>query len=124
MKEDIKNKWVKALESGEYRQGTGYLHKKDNFCCLGVLCDLAAKEGVVVPEPGTDGVITYVSAEISLDSSYEVLPEAVQIWSGLQTENPILKIEGRSNNSLAEFNDEGKSFKEIAELIKEYIYEG
>lgn len=45
--------WVKALRSGEYKQGYGYLHYKrggkDKFCCLGVLCDLAVKNGVIEP---------------------------------------------------------------------------
>ena len=37
--------WVKALESGEYKQGHQLLNKDNEFCCLGVLCDLAAKDG-------------------------------------------------------------------------------
>lgn len=32
------DKWLTALRSGEYRQGTGELCKKDGaYCCLGVL---------------------------------------------------------------------------------------
>ena len=37
MNENAK-KWVKALRSGEFEQGTGYLRKGDKFCCLGVAC--------------------------------------------------------------------------------------
>ena len=34
----IKAKWVKALRSGRYPQGTGKLgNKAEGFCCLGVL---------------------------------------------------------------------------------------
>ena len=40
MNKDIKQKWVKALRSGEYKQGSRFLHYEDKFCCLGVLCDL------------------------------------------------------------------------------------
>lgn len=42
MKKSIADKWVKALRSGDYKQGTYRLHnKKDNtYCCLGVLCDV------------------------------------------------------------------------------------
>ncbi len=40
----LQKKWIHALESGEYKQGTGRLCKKvddsKQFCCLGVLCDL------------------------------------------------------------------------------------
>ena len=39
---DIKQKWVAALRSGDYKQGRGYLRTIDNeYCSLGVLCDLS-----------------------------------------------------------------------------------
>lgn len=46
MKQDIKDKWVAALRSGNYKQGTGELRKvKDDgctyHCCLGVLAEVA-----------------------------------------------------------------------------------
>lgn len=52
LKPEIKARWLKALRSGEYEQGVGRLHYRDEdgpdrFCCMGVLCDLAATEGVV-----------------------------------------------------------------------------
>lgn len=35
-------KWIEALESGKYGQGTGLLRSQgDRFCCLGVACDIA-----------------------------------------------------------------------------------
>jgi len=45
---EIKNEWIKALESGEYTQGFGALVKnkeisisgKTEHCCLGVLGDI------------------------------------------------------------------------------------
>ena len=41
MNKEVKQAWIKALRSGEYEQGTGYLRSEDNkFCCLGVLCDI------------------------------------------------------------------------------------
>ena len=41
-------KWVKALNSGEFKQGQMRLYdpEKNSYCCLGVLCDLALVEGV------------------------------------------------------------------------------
>ncbi len=44
MKRSIARKWAKALESGEYKQAKGQLRKGDAMCCLGVLCNLHAKE--------------------------------------------------------------------------------
>ncbi len=40
MNPEIKAKWIEALESGRYKKGKGYLRKEDEFCCLGVLCDI------------------------------------------------------------------------------------
>ncbi len=42
-------KWIKALESGKYRQAQGLLRKTDEsrgdaFCCLGVACDIVKKD--------------------------------------------------------------------------------
>lgn len=44
---DIKKKWVEALRSGRYKQGSGRLvtvrglgSEEDHFCCLGVLCEI------------------------------------------------------------------------------------
>ena len=38
----VLGKWAKALRSGKYAQGRGTLRNGDNFCCLGVLCDIVA----------------------------------------------------------------------------------
>lgn len=50
MNKRIKRKWIKALRSGEYVQGYARLcipgKDFDSFCCLGVLTDLAVREGV------------------------------------------------------------------------------
>lgn len=47
-KENVKliRKWVRALRSGKYKQGRGALRPvADQFCCLGVLCDVVAPNG-------------------------------------------------------------------------------
>lgn len=40
MKRSIREKWLNALRSGEYKQGHENLRRDDTYCCLGVLCDL------------------------------------------------------------------------------------
>lgn len=36
------SQWISALRSGKYKQGAGALrNSKDEFCCLGVACDIA-----------------------------------------------------------------------------------
>lgn len=53
MNEEWKNKWVKALRSGEYKRTTGTLRSQKlngkgeeycAYCCLGVLTDVVLKE--------------------------------------------------------------------------------
>jgi len=45
MRKIIAKKWIKALRSGKYKQGKGYLKQftsknEPRHCCLGVLCEL------------------------------------------------------------------------------------
>lgn len=49
MKKNIKKQWLAALNSGKYKQGQEELLCIDEdgdkyYCCLGVLCNLWAKE--------------------------------------------------------------------------------
>ena len=42
MEAQLRNKWLKALRSGEYEQCEGQLHiQDDGYCCLGVLARCA-----------------------------------------------------------------------------------
>lgn len=43
MKQELKDKWIAALRSGEYQQGRAQLYDEATgaFCCLGVLCKVA-----------------------------------------------------------------------------------
>jgi hypothetical protein len=48
MNKEIKNKWVVALRSGEYKQGKHLLRSTGNrYCCFGVLCDVLGQEWVL-----------------------------------------------------------------------------
>ena len=38
---EAQERWVVALESGEYDQTRGRLRDEDGFCCIGVACDLS-----------------------------------------------------------------------------------
>lgn len=55
LREDVKAEWVAALRSGEWVQGRGRLKSlarddvgdvAEAYCCLGVLCEHAARAGV------------------------------------------------------------------------------
>lgn len=112
MNQGIKKRWVQALRSGEYEQGQGGLHSTDGkFCCLGVLCDLAAREGVVEPSPPRGGWIGY-SGRTGL------LPWPVSNWAGLTSADPVVR-EGSRHMLLSGLNDTGLyDFDEIADIIE------
>src|SRR5580692_6183029 len=79
-KQKVQRKWVRALRSGKYQQGRSKLHNLENqFCCLGVLCDLAVKAGVI-STPLVDSSVGSYSYE---DAAY-YLPVAVRTWSGVR----------------------------------------
>ncbi|WP_086846945.1 hypothetical protein [Amycolatopsis kentuckyensis] len=111
MNPGIKRRWVEALRSGDYRQGTGQLSRDDKFCCLGVLCDVAVKSGVTVSTKTDDRSTGY-------DNSFVFLPPRVQEWAGLPENDPNIAV---ANTWLSSLNDDGASFAEIADLIDEHL---
>lgn len=52
MDRDLRDRWIAALESGEYKKGSGLLRRTgldggpDTFCCLGVLCEIGGADPV------------------------------------------------------------------------------
>lgn len=48
--QELKDKWLKALRSGEYSQTSCTLKDSDGFCCLGVLCDVIDPNGWISHE--------------------------------------------------------------------------
>lgn len=117
----VKQDWVKALESGEYEQGHGYLNNHGKYCCLGVLCDLAEKAGVVKTDnSGNKGKVWYEAVSDPYDENTLVLPDAVMEWAGLDSKNPIVQVDGESK-SLADVNDDGEPFSVIARIIDDQL---
>lgn len=96
MDAELKKKWVEALRSGEYKQGTGWLRKNDKFCCLGVL---AAVNG----DPLALGADTLHRSRRGSASKYGY-------WENL--------IESEDEVALVNMNDQGDSFAEIADYIE------
>jgi len=119
MDSEIKQRWITALRSGEYAQGTGTLKSDQGFCCLGVLCDLYAKEA------GTEWKTKYIRdgrplPYYFLDGASAILPESVKEWAGLDIQNPVVKLTKTYEEfSLSKFNDLGFKFEEIAQMIEE-----
>lgn len=117
MKAEIKAAWIAALRSGEYEQVASALRVKDRFCCLGVLCDLASKQGVGEWLDTDKAFIADTG-----DSKTDYLPYAIQEWAGLSDGDPLVV-----GGSLAEHNDgtgsveHAHTFTEIADLIEQHL---
>ena len=107
----IKQQWLKALRSGEYKQGRRVLRKKTvegelKYCCLGVLCELHRKAtGAREWDLSIEGYSYYGRAAYS--------PWEVRVWAGDVFRNK-LSFEG----ILAEANDKGADFPTIANWIE------
>jgi hypothetical protein len=127
MNPEVKKRWVEALRSGEYEQGYGGLQVAGKYCCLGVLCDLAARDGVV--EKATNYCNACQMDHESFASAEVYPPSQVREWAGLESANPVLPGRAVSafdtyvgSQSLATLNDSGKyPFERIADLIEEYL---
>lgn len=118
MNPEVKAKWLEALRSGEYKQGTGHLNRGRRYCCLGVLCEVAIQEGLnlsVTREGPRENVTAFYN------NSAGLLPEAVVEWAGLTMTNPEFFTDDQESWSLASKNDSGATFEEIANLIEEHL---
>ena len=105
-------KWVEALKSGKYTQARGLLHNRSReFCCLGVACDLYARE---------KGLSWFEDCElyfVGLTESGGILPNTVRDWLGLNSGDGGFNGE-TGLNFLSVMNDNGSTFDEIAKLIE------
>jgi hypothetical protein len=112
MNPQIKQKWVSALRSGDYKQTQHRLRKEDGFCCLGVLCDLYGKENNAEWTP-LDFDNAYAFQEFE---SY--LPSSVKKWADLEYCNPHVNDE---ESTLVRLNDSGSTFEQIADVIEHQL---
>lgn len=127
MNADVKAEWVEALRSGEYEQGESFLRRTNGeFCCLGVLCELAVKHGVI-PEPTLEpNASVYYYIDESVQDSYDAwLPPKVKEWAGIEADEgrmpeplPFKNDEKGTTNNLTGLNDNGYTFAEIADIIE------
>jgi hypothetical protein len=120
MNQEVKAKWLEALRSGKYGQyRETALRHEDRFCCLGVLCDLAVREGIGTWGKDVYGITFYQNG--SETKATGVLPQSLIDWAGLSNCNPDVPHQG-DRKPIASLNDiEGLDFPELAELIEVYL---
>lgn len=137
MNPEVKGKWLTALRSGDYEQIDGQLNKgNEGFCCLGVLCEIAVADGVIEKNPPSDdltlhdaGSVGYRSKEDNGKSytEYDILPEEVMVWAGLDSRNPPVQFRWDKEDEPATFiisdlnDDKRLKFTEIADVIEEQL---
>lgn len=99
--EEVRAAWATALESGEYEQGKRTLAQMDGtgvkYCCLGVLCELAAQAGMLSKK--VDGYsVVYVTPTDEDDEGESHIqgrdyiampPTSVWRWAGLPSKEDV-----------------------------------
>lgn len=108
MNKTAKKKWLKALRSGDYKQGSGCLKRVNEngttYCCLGVLIDTLGTRWKKVAGR------THLACR---GNAVAALPADIKRQVGLSD-----KVESK----LIEMNDQkGRSFKQIARYIERYL---
>jgi hypothetical protein len=109
MNPSIKQSWIKALRSGQYKQGEGNLCSNGAFCCLGVLTNIYIQETNQQWHHDVGGLYSF-------ETNGGTLPFSVQQWAGIGAPNPYV-----CGQHLTDWNDNGASFEELADLIEEHL---
>jgi hypothetical protein len=86
----VKELWLKALRSGEYKQGRGQLRDaNNNFCCLGVLCNIHAQAHPKFAATQTDPEI--------YDGYKNMISENVCRWAGIENSFDLKQLWARND---------------------------
>lgn len=123
-------RWIEDLRSGKHKQAKGRLRDGNSFCCLGRACDVFKDE---VNGSWDDNVFTLGYNPLSL-------PLEVANLLGIESKSPklvnlslpkIKKLNKKLNKQLgsnylflADLNDHGATFSEIADVIEEQLKYG
>lgn len=121
--------WIEKLRSGEFAQTRGRLRKDNSYCCLGVACELYRLEHPDTQWRSPYGYDDPLYEQFILEGlTYDAaLPTVVKDWLGLRSEIGVF-ITNRigphppgldeRKDSLAQMNDCGYLFTDIADVIE------
>jgi hypothetical protein len=122
-------RWINALESGEFKQTTFALRDETGFCCLGVACNLVDPEGWTF-DTGAHAYSFLPNEACSTENAVkDHLTPFVRGHYGSELGPLGLYVGGRFPDeegntlelhslSLSGINDMGATFLEIAEILK------
>jgi hypothetical protein len=120
----LQKEWVRCLRSKAFKQTRGCLFRLDGVakgetipnCCLGVACLVAEANGVTLQ-------FVDVRSQLIVNGKGSVLPEPVvekmrfhNHWGFLHS--PIVTDDNQTCVELTEANDNGVTFKEIADFVE------
>lgn len=112
MNPEWKAKWVAALRSGEYQQGTGHLKEETEcgtkYCCLGVLGDILDPGGWA-NDPSRPEIPSFRGAK-------EMLPHHTLVETGVDGKQWTL-----ADMNDGDMNDGKDTFAQIADWIEENL---
>lgn len=114
MKKELKERWITALRSGDYVQTHDCLQDQHGWCCLGVLCNIVDGTQWVEPDESYEGSVQEYDYDFGSVVVSDMPPSG---W----LENLGLPYDVARN--LADQNDNGVQFVEIAKYIEENVNE-
>lgn len=143
MDQRVKELWVNKLRDPATKQAKGVLEREDGGqCCLGVLCNvlieneiISLEKSVVYSASQDENVnkFTYLDDQGNQNEGIAVLPNVLYDELGLLSEDGLLPSRAtdkyfyddpfapdgkKAGISLAELNDNGYTFSQIADIIE------
>ena len=114
----IVKKLIDNLRSGKYKQGKNVLHSIDRgeYCCLGVACEtyfdeMMSMEFGEVNLGKYGNVTTYNGQDTKLPSDVQKLFGFLSSYGSHRN--------GETNLALTSLNDDGRTFKDIADVLEQ-----
>ena len=113
----LKAQWLTDLRSGSYKQGQNFLRSiKNEYCCLGILCETLSLQWHI--EPGFDDYPCEPTEYFVYDSTPGDFGHSDFIPPGIASS---IGLPSQIGKHLAEMNDNGDTFHQIANWIEENL---
>lgn len=112
---EFAEKWIKALRSGDYKQGDEMLMTySEEYCCLGLACKIAG----ITPKSGYTYGFPYDLQRLE-KFDLTALPELLrEECAGIYNLDKPANEQVNFNCTVARLNDSGYTFIEIADWIE------